>query len=56
MYRALHVKGSLEGFKHKLIDVLLINPCCAEPDINFRSFQVFGLRGAQCLYVNIEIS
>jgi len=40
------VRG-LQQLIHELLHIILINPCGAKPNINFRSLKVFGLCGFQ---------
>ena len=38
-----HIVRRIQQILHELLDVLLVNPCCAKADINFLRFQVFRL-------------
>ena len=46
------IVGNLEGFGHKLLNNIRVQPRCTQPHINFRGFQLSGLRLGQCLHVD----
>ena len=48
---ALEVIRNLKGFLHKLLDIPLVNPGCAEAHLDFRCVKVFRLRRTQGLRV-----
>ena len=44
---ALEVKRRVEGLVHELLDVLLVDPRCPQPNFDLGSVQVLGLGGSQ---------
>ena len=45
------IPGRFKGFVHELLNVLLVNPCCAQAHFNFAGFQIFGLRSNQGIHI-----
>ena len=48
---AAGIQRRLQQLEHELLDVLLVDPRRAETHLDFRSVQILGLGGAQCLHV-----
>lgn len=44
IYAPAHIESRLQQLKHELLDILFVDPCCAEAHFNFRSVQILGLR------------
>ena len=45
----------LKSFHHELLHDRGIKPCSTQPHINFRCFQIFGLRLGQCVHIDLEL-
>ena len=48
---AAGIQRRLQQFEHELLNVLFVDPRRAEAHLDFRSIQILGLGGAQCLHV-----
>ena len=48
---AAGIQRRLQQLEHELLNVLFVDPRCAEAHLDLRSVKVFGLCGAQCLHV-----
>ncbi len=48
----LKISRRVKRLIHKLVNVCRVNPCCPEPDVNFRRIQVFGLDFFECGHIN----
>ena len=48
------IPGGVQGFLHKLLDVLFVDPGSPQPHLNFRGVQVPGLGGGQGLHVGLN--
>ena len=49
---ALEIKRGIKGLVHKLLDVLLVNPGSAQPHLDLRRIQVFGLGGGKSFHID----
>ena len=47
--------GRLKSFHHELLHNRGIKPCGTQTHINFRCFQIFGLRLSQCVHIDLEL-
>ena len=47
--------GRLKSFHHELLHNRGGKPCGTQPHINFRCFQIFGLRLGQCVHIDLEL-
>ena len=47
--------GRLKSFHHELLHNRGGKPCGTQPHINFRCFQIFGLRLGQCGHIDLEL-
>ena len=45
----------LKSFHHELLHDRGIKPCGTQTHINFRCFQIFGLRLSQCVHIDLEL-
>ena len=48
------VVWGLKGFLHELLNIVCINPCGTQTDINLRRIQILRLCLLQCLHIDIE--
>ena len=46
------IKRRLKGFFHESLDIISVNPCCTQTNINLRCIQVFRLCLLQCCHIN----
>ena len=49
----LQIKRRPEGLPHELIDIIRIDPCRTQTNVDLRSVQVFGLRLFQRLHIHL---
>ena len=52
IHRPAQIVGDLEGFGHKLLDNIWVEPRCTQAHINFRGFQFSGLRLGQRIHID----
>ena len=50
----MQISRGTEGFVHKLLDVLFVNPGRAQTNLDLRSVQVFGLGGGKGFYIDCK--
>ena len=47
------IAGGIEGFKHELLDVGLVDPGCAKTHLNLGSIQILGLCSTQGFHIDL---